>query len=41
MTSSDLTLLSKKIAVGLVLLLVSVLIIFGGLWTTQYLLWER
>lgn len=38
MTTSDLTLLGKKILIGIVVTLIPFLILFGGLWFTQKLL---
>ncbi|MFI5138620.1 MAG: hypothetical protein ACHQIM_12410 [Sphingobacteriales bacterium] len=38
MTLSDVTLIEKKILVGIVVTLVPFIIIFGGLWLTQKLL---
>jgi hypothetical protein len=38
MTLSDVTLIGKKVLVGIVVTLVPFIIIFGGLWLTQKLL---
>lgn len=38
MTLSDVTLLLKKIVVGIIVTLIPFLILFGGLWLTQKLL---
>ena len=38
MTLSDVTLIGKKVLVGMVVTLVPFIIIFGGLWLTQKLL---
>ena len=38
MTLSDVTLIGKKILVGIVVTLVPFVIIFGGLWLTQKIL---
>jgi hypothetical protein len=41
MTLSDVTILGKKILVGIVVTVVPFIIIFGGLWFTQKLLTEN
>jgi uncharacterized protein YneF (UPF0154 family) len=41
MTLSDVTLIGKKILVGIVVTLVPFIIIFGGLWLTQKILTDH
>ncbi|MGZ3873499.1 MAG: hypothetical protein ACXVJD_11305 [Mucilaginibacter sp.] len=41
MTVSDVTILGKKILVGIIVTLVPFIIIFGGLWLTRKLLTEH
>jgi len=38
MTTSDITLLGKKIAIGIIITLVPFIILFGALWFTQKIL---
>ncbi|HWZ04765.1 MAG TPA: hypothetical protein VNX40_14210 [Mucilaginibacter sp.] len=41
MTLSDVTLIGKKVLVGIVVTIVPFVIIFGGLWLTQKLLTDH
>lgn len=41
MTLSEVTLLGKKILIGVIITLIPFLILFGGLWVTQKLLSDK